>query len=77
MSDEEPEEEIEVELTSRADCISSSYNSILAVAEFDVAIMSKKDAQRVRRIRRKALRIIDECMSEMYSEMFDDDEEDD
>jgi hypothetical protein len=45
------------------------------VADFDTEMMSKKDAQRVKRIKRKALRIIDECISEMYDEMFEDEEE--
>lgn len=79
MSEEQTEEaeetEFIVEETSRSEYIASSYNSILAVADFDTEMMSKKDAQRVKRIKRKALRIIDECISEMYDEMFEDEEE--
>jgi hypothetical protein len=72
---EAEETEFIVEETSRSEYIASSYNSILAVADFDTEMMSKKDAQRVKRIKRKALRIIDECISEMYDEMFEDEEE--
>jgi hypothetical protein len=78
MSEEQieaEETEFVVEETSRSEYIASSYNSILAVADFDTEMMSKKDAQRVKRIKRKALRIIDECISEMYDEMFEDEEE--
>jgi hypothetical protein len=80
MSEEQieaEETEFVVEETSRSEYIASSYNSILAVADFDTEMMSKKDAQRVKRIKRKALRIIDECISEMYDEMFEDEEEED
>jgi hypothetical protein len=74
---EAEETEFIVEETSRSEYIASSYNSILAVADFDTEMMSKKDAQRIKRIKRKALRIIDECISEMYDEMFEDEEEED
>ena len=75
QTEEAEETEFIVEETSRAEYIASSYNSILAVADFDTEMMSEKDAQRVKRIKLKALRIIDECISEMYDEMFEDEEE--
>ena len=78
MSEQIPEEqlpeEIEVEYTSRLDYINAGVMSLGAVGELDPMIMSKIDEQRIKRIRRKALRIIDECLSEMYDELFDDDE---
>lgn len=77
VTEEAEETEFIMEETSRSEYIASSYNSILAVADFDTEMMSKKDAQRIKRIKRKALRIIDECISEMYDEMFEDEEEED
>lgn len=74
LPEEKLPEEIEVEYTSRLDYINASVMSLGAVGELDPMIMSKMDEQRIKRIRRKALRIIDECLSEMYDELFDDDE---
>lgn len=80
MSEEIPDsEELEFtyEETSRAEYIAASYNSISAVQDIDTSLLSKEDEKRIKRIKRKALRIIDECISEMYDEMFEDEEEED
>jgi hypothetical protein len=67
--------EIEVEYTSRAEYISSAYSAISAVEGMDTQIMSKEDAKRVRRIIRKSLMIIDDCITEMYDELYEKDED--
>jgi len=70
------EEEIEVELTSRADYITSAYFAISSVEGLDTQIMSKEDAKRVKRILRKSLMIIDDCITEMFDELYENDTED-
>ena len=67
--------EIEVEYTSRAEYISSAYSAISAVEGMDTQIMSKEDAKRVKRIIRKSLMIIDDCITEMYDELYEKDED--
>jgi len=79
MSEEttQPEDELfEVELTTRSEYIAAAFNSLAAVGDFDPQIMNGADQARIKRIKRKALRIIDACLCEMYDEIFEDDEED-
>lgn len=72
------EETIEFETTSRTEYISSAYYAIAAVSELDTELMSDEDKKRKRNILRKSLRIIDNIITELDGELFDDfDEEDD
>ena len=76
MVEEKVEEQnLEVEFTSNSEYISSAYYSLASVSEFDIAMLSKADFRRVMRIKRQSLRIISECLNEMYDEIFEDDEE--
>lgn len=78
MSDEkETPEEVEgiIEFTTREEYISGAFYYISAVDGMDELLMSKEDARRIRRIRRKCLRIIDECVNEMFDELFEIDED--
>lgn len=68
-------EEIEVEYTTRLDYIQGAYFCLSAVEDLDTAIMNKEDEKRVKRIRRKSIRIIDDCLNEMYNELFETDED--
>ena len=68
-------DEAVVELTTREDYIGCAYNAISAVEGLDTGMMNKTDALRVKRILKKSLRIIDECVTEMYDELFEDDED--
>jgi hypothetical protein len=72
---EEEEMEMVVEYTHAIEYIQAAYFALSSVDDMDVAIMNKSDEQRIKRIRRKSIRIIDECLNDMYSELFDDDEE--
>ena len=69
----EVEEDAYIEYTTREDYISSCFYSISAVDGFDSAIMTAADARRIKSIQRKCLRIISECVDEMYNELFDED----
>lgn len=79
----EPEEESAemleegmVEFTSAGEYINSAYFALSAVEDIDTAIISKEDEKRIKRIKRKSIKIIDICITEMYDELFENDEED-
>ena len=72
---EELVEEVEIEYTTRSDYISAAYFAISSVEGIDTQIMSKEDAKRIKRIIRKSIMIIDDCISEMYDELYEDDAE--
>ncbi len=72
----EVEEEILYEeATTTFEYIRASYNALQSVTDMDTALMSKEDAKRVHRIRRRSLRIIDHCIGILYDELFDEDTE--
>lgn len=73
--EQEPIEDAAVELTTREDYISCAYYAISSVEGMDTGLMNKTDAIRIKRIIRKSLRIIDECVNEMYDELFDEEED--
>jgi hypothetical protein len=80
MSEKTPEElpedlDLQVEFTSDLEYIQAAYFAISAVDDMDTAIMSKTDELRVKRIKRKALVIIDECLKCLYDEIIEGDEE--
>lgn len=71
--DETPdEEELEYEYTSRIEAIHCATSAISAASE--MTIMTKLDEKRIQRIKRKSLRIIDKCISEIYDELFYEEE---
>jgi len=72
---EEILEEGIVEFTTCAEYISSAYFSLSAVEDIDTAILSKQDEMRIKRIKRKAIKIIDSCIGDLYNELFDDESE--
>ncbi len=71
------EESVEFETTSRSEYISSAYYAIAAVSEIDTELMQPQDKKRKKAIIRKSLRIIDNIISELDGELFEDDAEED
>jgi len=69
-------EEGMVEFTSAGEYINSAYFALSAVEDIDTAIISKEAEKRIKRIKRKSIKIIDICITEMYDELFDTDEDD-
>jgi len=61
--------------TTTPEYIACAFNAINAVADMDTALMTNTDKDRVKRIRRKSLRIIDHCLSLLYDELFEEEEE--
>ncbi|MDB5192636.1 MAG: hypothetical protein JWQ96_2199 [Segetibacter sp.] len=66
------EDSVEFETTSRTEYISSAYYAIAAVSELDTELMPDEDRKRKRNILRKSLRIIDNIISELDAELFDE-----
>jgi flagellin-specific chaperone FliS len=73
---ETAEENVEFETTSRSEYISSAYYAIAAVSELDTELMPAEDRRRKRNILRKSLRIIDNIISELDAELYDEYDED-
>lgn len=77
MTDETPEElQGEIVFTTTAEYIQGASVALATVSELDPMIMNKSDELRVKRIKRKAIKIIDICISEMYDELFETDDDD-
>ena len=66
------EMEYEVEYTTLSEAIHGAHAAISAICDMDTAIMTKQDEKRIYRIKRKSLRIIDKCISDIYSEIFEE-----
>jgi len=86
MQDEKPNTEPEVseesieweeaETTTRSDLISCAYYAYSAVEDIDLTLVSRIEANKIRRIKRQSLDIIAEVIGEMHAEIFDLGEED-
>ena len=73
INEDEGVEDIYFETTSDLEYIQAAYFALSSVEDIDTAIMSKSDEARVRRIKRKSLVIIDECLKTLYDEIIEDD----
>ena len=69
---EQEEELVYEEATTTTEYIGASYNALQSISDMDTALMSKEDAKRVHRIKRRSLRIIDHCLGILYDELFDE-----
>jgi len=76
INEEEGVEDMYFETTSDLEYIQAAYFALSSVEDIDTAIMSKSDEARVRRIKRKSLVIIDECLKTLYDEIIEDDSAD-
>jgi hypothetical protein len=76
--DPEVTEEIEwedAETTTRSDLISCAYYAMSAVEDIDLTLISKIEANKIRRIKKQSLEIIAEVIGEMHAEIFDTEED--
>jgi hypothetical protein len=81
MEDQKPNTEPEVseeaieweeaETTTRSDLISCAYYAYSAVEDIDLTLVSKIEANKIRRIKKQSLDIIAEVIGEMHAEIFD------
>ena len=67
------EEEAILEFTTREEYINCACNALNSTESIDAITATSK--ARLNRIRRKCLLILDELVSEMYSELFEEDED--
>jgi hypothetical protein len=65
-------EEWQMEYSSDADYIQAAAVAMSSVDSIDTALLTKADEQRVKRVKRQGLRIISECLNNLYNEIFDD-----
>ena len=75
MSEEPEELQGEIVFTTTAEYIQGASVALATVSELDPMVMNKADELRIKRIKRKAIKIIDICISEMYDELFEGDED--
>lgn len=61
----------EAETTTRSDLISCAYYAYSAVEDIDLTLLSKIEANKIRRIKRQSIDIIAEVIGEMHAEIFD------
>lgn len=67
--------EIETEFTTREEYIGCAFNAIMAVSDMDIGLLNKVEQNRIKRIRRMCLRILDDCVKEMHDELFESEED--
>lgn len=67
--------EIETEFTTREEYIGCAFNAIMAVSDMDIGLLNKVEQNRIKRIRRMCLRILDDCVKEMHDEIFESEED--
>lgn len=75
MKEESEELQGEIVFTTTAEYIQGASVALATVSELDPMVMNKADELRIKRIKRKAIKIIDICISEMYDELFEGDED--
>ena len=77
MEDNTPDQEQEqdgiLEFTTREEYIQCSCSALADIESIDA--YTAADKARLNRIKRKCLRILDSMVSEMYDELFEEDEE--
>lgn len=66
------EEEYEIEMLGPADYISAAFYALSATDDLDLEIMPDAQKTRVKRIRARSIRMIDYCINELYTDLFDD-----
>ena len=76
MSDEKTVEELpegfEFESTSRSEYVMCAANALQAIDGIDEMIQTNAGRDRIKRIRFKSLKIIDNIINELYDELFDE-----
>jgi hypothetical protein len=68
---EEEIDELFIEPYSDTDYIGAAYNSLAAISDIDVGMMTKNNVAKINRIKRQSIRIISHCLNNLYEELFD------
>jgi hypothetical protein len=75
LPNDENELDLQVDFVTAHEYIMSVCSALSVVDNYDTMIMSKTDEQRIKRIRRKSLKILDNCICELYDEIFETDDD--
>jgi hypothetical protein len=68
-------DEYEIEENGLIEYVQAAYFALSAVEDIDVEILpTEQNKRRVKRIKRQSIRIIDFCINELYSNLFDEEE---
>lgn len=70
----EQEPEVVVEFTTREDYISSCFYALSSIECVDTDIMPEAGKQRIKRMRKRCLTILDDLVKEMYDELYNTEE---
>jgi len=70
----ETEEEYEATEIVYESYISAAYYALSSVDDIDLEMVSTTEKNRIKAIKRKSIRIIHECISVMYDELFGEEE---
>jgi hypothetical protein len=72
MADEDLEEGFEFESTSRSEYVICAANALQAIDGIDEMVQTEAGRNRIKRIRFKSVKIIDNIINELYDELFED-----
>jgi len=72
VNDQEEEDIIYEEGYTSLEIINGTYFALASVVEMDTTLMSKADEQRINRIKKKSLKMLDWAIADMYDSIFDD-----
>lgn len=67
---EEEIEWVDVETTTRAELISCAFYAISSVEEMDIKLMTRIEANKIKKIKKQSLDIIAEVINELHEEIF-------
>ena len=71
-SNEQEEEVVYEEGYTSLEIINGVYFALASVIEIDTTLMSKADEQRINRVKKKSLKMLDWAIADMYDSIFDD-----
>jgi hypothetical protein len=72
MADEDLQEGFEFESTSRSEYVICAANALQAIDGIDEMVQTNAGRDRIKRIRFKSVKIIDNIINELYDELFED-----
>jgi hypothetical protein len=72
MADEDLQEGFEFESTSRSEYVICAANALQAIDGIDEMVQTEAGRNRIKRIRFKSVKIIDNIINELYDELFED-----
>lgn len=72
MADEDLPEGFEFESTSRSEYVMCAANALQAIDGIDEMVQTEAGRNRIKRIRFKSVKIIDNIINELYDELFED-----